>query len=163
MSDVEIALKLLEGHDARLPLPAYASEGAAGMDIVACLPPLERDAGHVIAPGERWLVPTGLAMAIPPGFEVQVRPRSGLALKHGLTLANSPGTVDCDYRGEVGVIVVNHGKDNFTVEHGMRIAQLVVAPVIQAEFAIVGALGTTARGQGGFGSTGLSSDEPISV
>ncbi|WP_424927411.1 dUTP diphosphatase [Amaricoccus tamworthensis] len=161
MSNIEIAIKLLEGYDPELPLPSYASSGAAGMDVVACLAFGERETGHGIAPGERWLVPTGLAMAIPEGFEVQVRPRSGLALKHGLTLANSPGTVDCDYRGEVAIIVINHGPDDFVVEHGMRIAQLVVAPVTRARFQLVDTLDMTARGQGGFGSTGLASHGKI--
>ena len=137
-------------------LPRYESEGAAGMDLVACLDePVRLDVG------ERALVGTGLAMALPPGFEGQVRPRSGLALKHGVTVANAPGTIDEDYRGEVRVILINLGKTHFEVHHGMRIAQLVVAPVARVtpcEVEGVEALGTTRRGAGGFGSTGTSAE-----
>ncbi len=136
-------------HGEGLPLPAYATEGAAGMDVVAAV-----DAPLVLAPGARAAVPTGLAMAIAPGFEVQVRPRSGLALNHGLTVANAPGTIDCDYRGEVKVLLVNLGDAPFTIERGMRIAQLVVAPVTRAALVVVEQLDSTARGEGGFGSTG---------
>ncbi len=132
-------------------MPAYATSGAAGADLRANF---KDRASVVIAPGARALVPTGLIMEIPEGWEVQVRPRSGLALKHGITLPNSPGTIDSDYRGEVGVIVLNAGSDVFTVTHGDRIAQMVVAPVVQAEFALADAVSETARGAGGFGSTG---------
>ena len=134
-----------------LPLPAYASDGAAGMDVVAA-------EALTIRPGTRHAVATGFAMAIPPGFEVQVRPRSGLALKHGITCLNTPGTIDSDYRGEVKVILANLGDDNFEIKRGDRIAQLVPAPVQRASFAEVEALDETARGAGGFGSTGVASE-----
>ena len=136
-------------HGEGLPLPAYATAGAAGMDVVAAV-----HAPLMLAPGARAAVPTGLTIAIPDGFEVQVRPRSGLALNHGVTVANAPGTIDSDYRGEVKVILVNLGDAAFTVERGMRIAQLVVAPVTRMGFAEVASLDATARGAGGFGSTG---------
>ena len=130
-----------------LPLPAYASEGAAGMDIVAA-------ETLTLRPGARQAVATGFAMAIPPGYEVQVRPRSGLALKHGITCLNTPGTIDSDYRGEVKVILANLGDEPFEVKRGERIAQLVPAPVLRAHFTEVHKLEETARGSGGFGSTG---------
>ena len=137
--------------DRSLGLPFYASDGAAGADLRANFP----DRGSlVLKPGARALVPTGLRLAIPQGFEIQLRPRSGLALKHGITLPNSPGTIDSDYRGPLGVIVMNAGEDAFEVEHGMRIAQMVVAPVVRAEFALCESLDQTERGSGGFGSTG---------
>ena len=140
-----------EGADRSLGLPSYESAGAAGADLRANLP----DRGFVeLAPGARGLVPTGLRLAIPGGYEVQIRPRSGLALKHGVTLLNSPGTIDSDYRGPLGVIVMNAGQKPFRIEHGMRIAQMVVAPVVQAEFELAESLDDTARGEGGFGSTG---------
>jgi dUTP pyrophosphatase len=136
-------------HADGLPLPSYATAGAAGMDLLAAVAePL------TIAPGGRELVPTGIKIALPPGYELQVRPRSGLALKHGIVLPNSPGTVDEDYRGELQVIVMNAGEAPFTVERGMRIAQAVVSPVVRAEWREVAALPETARGAGGFGSTG---------
>jgi len=139
-----------EGADPGVPLPAYATTGAAGADIRADL-----GGGEVtLAPGERRLVPTGLILEIPPGWEVQVRPRSGLALKRGLTLLNTPGTIDSDYRGEVGVILVNLGTEPQTLTHGERIAQLVVAPAPQAAFEAADSLGRSDRGAGGFGSTG---------
>ncbi|HTO97274.1 MAG TPA: dUTP diphosphatase [Myxococcales bacterium] len=130
-----------------LPLPAYATEGSAGLDLRA-------DAPVTLAPGERALVPTGISLAIPPGFEGQVRPRSGLALRQGLTCLNSPGTVDSDYRGEVGVILVNLGKEPAAVRRGDRIAQLIVARVERAELAERDSLPGTGRGEGGFGHTG---------
>ncbi|WP_198369424.1 dUTP diphosphatase [Roseomonas rosulenta] len=136
-------------HAEGLPLPAYATDGAAGMDLLAAVA-----APLVIPPGGRALVPTGLTIALPPGYELQVRPRSGLALKHGITLPNTPGTVDEDYRGELGVILLNAGTEPFTVERGMRIAQAVVAPVVRARWREVAELPGTARGAGGFGSTG---------
>lgn len=151
---VPVAIRRLPGHDPALPLPGYASEGAAGMDVCACLPAAARADGLTLAPGGRALVPTGLAVAIPAGYEIQVRPRSGLALRHGVTLLNSPGTIDSDYRGEVGVILANLGAAPFTVAHGMRIAQLVLAPVARIAWEERGALGDSARGAGGFGSTG---------
>ena len=130
-----------------LPLPAYATAGAAGMDVVA--------AEHVaIAPGARHAVATGLALAIPAGFEIQVRPRSGLALKHGVTVPNTPGTIDSDYRGELKVILINHGDAPFAVQRGDRVAQLVLAPVTQAQWLEADELDETARGERGFGSTG---------
>lgn len=147
---VPIALKWAEGADESVPLPAYETPGSAGADLRANLP-----AGSIsIPPGGRVLVPTGLLMEIPLGFEVQVRPRSGLALKYGITLPNSPGTIDSDYRGEVGVILTNTGTEDFLVTHGMRIAQMVVAPLHQAKFSFTTVLSATARGAGGFGSTG---------
>jgi len=130
-----------------LPLPSYASEGAAGLDVVAA-------EDLTLAPGERHAVATGFAIAIPPGYEVQVRPRSGLALKHGITCLNTPGTIDSDYRGEVKVILANLGAEPFEVKRGERIAQLVPAPVLRAKFAEVEGLDETQRGAGGFGSTG---------
>ena len=133
-----------------LDLPAYATDGAAGMDVQAAV---QEDI--ILVPGQRMAVPTGLAMAIPPGFEVQVRPRSGLALRHGLTVANAPGTIDSDYRGEVKVILVNLGQEGVAVTRGMRIAQLVVAPVSRAALVISDNLDSTDRGSGGFGSTGV--------
>jgi dUTP pyrophosphatase len=146
-----------EGADTSLSLPAYQTTGAAGADVCANLPMADRAAGLVIAPGAIVLVPTGFRMEIPVGYEVQIRPRSGLALKHGIMLPNSPGTIDSDYRGPVGVIVLNAGAEAFVVRHGMRIAQMVVAPVLQARFELTGALSQTVRGAGGFGSTGVTS------
>lgn len=142
--------------DQSLPLPVYETAGAAGADICANFPDGARK-GVTLASGARALIPTGLRLAIPTGFEVQVRPRSGLALKHGIGLVNAPGTIDSDYRGPLGVIVINHGAEVFAVTHGMRIAQIVVAPVVQAGFAVVDDLDETLRGAGGFGSTGVSS------
>ncbi|WP_332772613.1 dUTP diphosphatase [Phenylobacterium sp.] len=138
-------------HNPDLPLPAYETADAAGMDLRAAVP---EDAPVVLAPGARFPVPTGLAFAIPSGFEGQVRPRSGLALKSGVTCLNSPGTVDADYRGEVKVILINHSAEDFTVRRGDRIAQMIIAPVTQATLAEVADLDDTARGAGGFGSTG---------
>jgi len=136
-------------HAAGLPLPSYATPGAAGMDLLAAVAePL------TIPPGGRVLVPTGLVMALPPGHELQIRPRSGLALRHGIVLPNSPGTIDEDYRGELQVIVMNAGEAPFTVERGMRIAQAVLAPVVRATWDEVDVLDETPRGAGGFGSTG---------
>ena len=134
---------------ADLPLPSYATEHASGLDVAAAVTdPVE------IPPGGRALIPTGLAIAVPPGLEVQVRPRSGLALKHGVTVLNTPGTIDADYRGEVKVILVNLGADPFTVRRGDRVAQLVVAPVSRVQIVVVDSLDGTARGPGGFGHTG---------
>ncbi|WP_332763581.1 dUTP diphosphatase [Phenylobacterium sp.] len=138
-------------HNPDLPLPAYETADAAGMDLRAAVP---EDAPVVLAPGARFPIPTGLAFAIPSGFEGQVRPRSGLALKSGVTCLNSPGTVDADYRGEVKVILINHSAEDFTVRRGDRIAQMIIAPVTQATLAEVADLDDTARGAGGFGSTG---------
>lgn len=142
-------LRLPHGSD--LPLPAAATAGAAGLDLPAAVP---ADAPMVIAPGAHAMVPTGLAIALPEGFEAQVRPRSGLAAKHGVTVLNAPGTVDADYRGEIKVILINHGREPFTVERGQRIAQMVVAAVAVPVLTEVAELPTTVRGAGGFGSTG---------
>ena len=150
MSGVTVAVLRLPGSE-DLPLPQPKSELAAGADLAAAIP---ADETLVLAPGARALVPTGFALAIPAGFEGQVRPRSGLAARHGVTVLNTPGTVDADYRGEVKVILVNHGDAPFAITRGMRIAQLVIAPVVAASFAEAAALPETARGEGGFGSTG---------
>lgn len=154
MSTVRVDVKRLP-HGDGLPLPAYATVQSAGLDLMAAV-----DADMTLAPGERALVPTGLAIALPPGYEAQVRPRSGLALKNGITVLNSPGTVDADYRGEVGVILANLGAEPFTVSRGMRIAQMVVAPVTQLAWNEVDDLSDSERGAGGFGSTGTSTDTP---
>ena len=148
---LRIAVKRLP-HGEGLPLPAAQSEGAAGLDLVAALPDNSK---IVIEPGARELVPTGLVLELPPGFEGQVRPRSGLALRHGVTVLNSPGTVDADYRGEVGVILVNLGTEPFEVVRGLRIAQLVVAPVSRVVLVEADGVSATSRGAGGFGSTGF--------
>ncbi|MGI3168801.1 dUTP diphosphatase [Pseudooceanicola sp. C21-150M6] len=150
---MKIEIEWTDGADREIGLPFYATAGAAGADLRANFPDGSRG-GLVLAAGSRALVPTGLRMAIPEGYEVQVRPRSGLALKHGVTVANAPGTIDSDYRGELGVILVNLGDAPFVVTHGERIAQMVVAPVVQAELVVVETLDETARGAGGFGSTG---------
>ena len=149
-----VTLAWLPEADQSLPLPAYQTAGAAGADVCANFPPERRD-GITLAPGARALLPTGLRMAIPAGFEVQVRPRSGLALKHGVTVANAPGTIDSDYRGPLGVILVNLGAEPFHIAHGDRIAQFIVAPVVQASFDLAESLDETERGAGGFGSTGV--------
>jgi dUTP pyrophosphatase len=138
-------------HGEGLPLPTYQSAHAAGLDVVAAVP---EDAPVALALGDRALIPTGMALEIPVGYEAQVRPRSGLAIKHGVTLLNSPGTIDADYRGELMVIVINNGNEPFLVRRGNRIAQLVIAPVSHVEIAEVEELAATARGEGGFGSTG---------
>ena len=147
MSATVVVLRLPDGEG--LPLPAYMSDGAAGADVVAAV-----QADVTLAPGERALIPAGFALEIPPGLEVQVRPRSGLAHKHGVTLVNAPGTIDSDYRGPVGVLLINLGSEPFVVRRGERIAQLVVAPVVRAAFVEAQALGASGRGGGGFGSTG---------
>ncbi len=143
-----------EDADPAIALPAYATDGAAGADIRANLPPETRSEGLVLNPGERVLIPSGLSMQIEPGFEVQLRPRSGLALKQGLTLLNTPGTIDSDYRGPVGVILINLGQKPARIGHGDRIAQMVVAPVTRADIRLADILDDTDRGTGGFGSTG---------
>ena len=147
---VEVAVTRL-AHGGDLPLPAYATAGAAGMDLLAAVTDPLR-----LAPGARARVPTGIAIALPAGYEAQVRPRSGLAVKHGVTCLNSPGTIDADYRGEVAVLLINHGQESFTVTRGMRLAQLVVAPVAAARWRPVAVLPDSARGEGGFGSTGTA-------
>ena len=140
-------MRLPHGKD--LPLPAYATQGAAGMDVAAAV-----DRSVILGAGERLAIPTGFAIAVPAGYEAQIRPRSGLALKHGVTVANAPGTIDSDYRGEVAILLVNLGNQDFIIERGMRIAQMVVAPVTQVIPAASDSLPDTDRGEGGFGSTG---------
>lgn len=138
-------------HAEGLPLPSYATQGAAGMDLLAAIQePVS------VGPGERTLIPTGLTIALPPGYELQIRPRSGLALRYGITLPNTPGTIDEDYRGEIAVILLNTGRDAFIVERGARIAQAVLAPVSRAQWQEVDTLDITARNLGGFGSTGTA-------
>ena len=149
-SSVKVEVKLLPNGEG-LSLPAYQSALAAGLDLFAAVP---EDAPVILAPGKYALVPTGLSIALPPGFEAQVRPRSGLAAKHGVTVLNAPGTIDADYRGEIGVPLINHGDLPFTIRRGERIAQMVIAAVVQADLVPVAALSPTARGSGGFGSTG---------
>jgi dUTP pyrophosphatase len=144
-------------HGAGLPLPAYQSELAAGVDLLAAVP---ADAPVTLRPGERAMIPTGIAIALPPGIEGQIRPRSGLALRHGITVLNSPGTIDADYRGEIQVILVNLGGDSYTVERGGRIAQLVLGATMQAVICEVASLDETTRGVRGFGSTGTGRERP---
>ncbi|GAA6191658.1 dUTP diphosphatase [Phaeobacter sp. NW0010-22] len=150
-----VAIRVVRDKDAdpQIALPSYETTGAAGADVRANF---ADGRSSVVPPGERALIPTGLRIEIPSGYEVQVRPRSGLALKHGVTIPNAPGTIDSDYRGPLGVILLNTGSEPFTVGHGDRIAQLVVAPVVQAQFDLSDDLGSTTRGAGGFGSTGKS-------
>ncbi|MHA1567218.1 MAG: dUTP diphosphatase [Alphaproteobacteria bacterium] len=157
MSDVVVAVTQLD-HGGDLPLPAYATPGSAGMDLLAAV-----SEAVTLAPGARMVVPTGLKIALPEGHEAQVRPRSGLALKLGLTVLNSPGTIDADYRGEVGVILANLGQDPVTIERGMRIAQMIVAPVSRAVWQRVEDLPDSDRGSGGFGSTGTASEDGRAV
>jgi dUTP pyrophosphatase len=144
-------------HGAGLPLPGYETVDAAGMDLPAAV---EDNAPVVLAKGARALVPTGFAIAVPRGYEAQVRPRSGLAFRHGVTVLNAPGTIDADYRGELKVLLINHGDDDFTITRGMRIAQLVVAAVTSTRIEEVAELGATERGAGGFGSTGTGASSP---
>ena len=140
--------------DPSVPLPSYETAGAAGADVRANLPREMRNVGFVLGPMDRKVVPTGLRVEIPQGYEIQIRPRSGLALKHGISLPNTPGTIDSDYRGPLGVLLINFGSEPFVIQHGDRIAQVVVAPVVRARFALTDALSDSARGAGGFGSTG---------
>jgi len=154
VSKIEVRVQRLS-HAADLPLPAYQSALAAGLDLLAAVP---ADAPVVIAPGGRAMIPTGLAIALPPGTEGQIRPRSGLAMRHGVTVLNSPGTVDADYRGEINVILVNLGRDSFAVSRGARIAQLVIAATAQAHICESASLDETTRGVGGFGSTGTGQE-----
>ena len=151
MDPVTIKVKTLSHFDESFELPFYATSGAAGADVRASFPEKK---SITLPPGERALVPTGLSLEIPPGFEIQVRPRSGLSLKSPLLVVNAPGTIDSDYRGEVNIIMGNFGKDDFVIEHGLRIAQLVLAPVTKASYLEVSSLSETERGEGGFGSTG---------
>jgi dUTP pyrophosphatase len=147
MSTIVSITRLPHGKD--LALPAYATTHSAGMDLFAAI-----TTPITLAPGERRLIPTGIAIALPDGFEAQVRPRSGLALKHGISIVNAPGTVDADYRGEIGVVLINLGQEPFAIERGMRIAQMVIAPYTRAAWSEVLELPTSERGEGGFGSTG---------
>jgi dUTP pyrophosphatase len=149
-STVKVEVQQLP-HGEGLPLPAYQTAHAAGMDLLAAVPD---STPMVLEPGKVVMVPTALSIALPPGYEAQVRPRSGLAAKHGITVLNSPGTIDADYRGEIAVLLINHGGAAFTIKRGERIAQMVIAPVSQAELVVVQALSETERGSGGFGSTG---------
>jgi dUTP pyrophosphatase len=140
--------------DAAIPLPSYETKGAAGADLRANLQIEDRETGFILEPMRRAIIPTGLIVEIPEGFEMQIRPRSGLAFKFGISLPNTPGTIDSDYRGPLGVLLINLGRDPFTIHHGDRIAQAVIAPVLQARFELAQTLTDTARGAGGFGSTG---------
>ncbi|MBI5323370.1 dUTP diphosphatase [Bradyrhizobium sp.] len=149
-STVKVDIRQLP-HGEGLALPAYQSADAAGLDLLAAVP---EGTPLILGPGKHAMVPTGLAIALPPGFEAQVRPRSGLAAKHGVTVLNSPGTIDADYRGEISVILINHGEAAFAIRRGERIAQMVIAPVVQAQLVPVVSLPDTDRGSGGFGSTG---------
>lgn len=151
---VKVRILWEEGADRSVGLPAYASAGAAGADVRANLAIADRQVGIKLLPLARIVVPTGLRIAVPEGYEVQLRPRSGLALRHGISLPNTPGTIDSDYRGPLGVLLINFGTEAVTLHHGERIAQMIVAPVVQAAFAVVETLETTERGEGGFGSTG---------
>lgn len=152
MTAFSVAIKRLD-HAADLSLPAYATSDSAGMDLLAAV-----EEAVTLAPGERRLIPTGIAIALPPGTEAQVRPRSGLALKQGVTVLNAPGTIDADYRGEVGVILINHGEHPFVIERGSRIAQMVVAAYARVAWSVSDDLEESARGAGGFGSTGIAGD-----
>lgn len=159
MIDTPVTIRIQRlPHGEGLPLPAPATPGAAGLDLVAALAPGAR---LKLPPGGRMLVPTGLVLQLPSGYEGQVRPRSGLALRHGITVLNAPGTIDADYRGEVQVLLINLGQDAFSIERGDRIAQLVVAPVSQTRFVLVDTLETTTRGAGGFGSTGMATPDTL--
>ncbi len=151
---INVQVTFVDGADTAQPLPAYETPQSAGMDLRANLPEQSRAAGITIASGARALIPTGLSIGIPAGYEAQIRPRSGLALKHGISLPNTPGTIDADYRGPLGVILINHGHTEFHIDHGDRIAQIIFAPVIQAAWNVVENLDETTRGVGGFGSTG---------
>jgi dUTP pyrophosphatase len=149
---IDLKIKKLEHFDTELPLPSYETEGAAGADLRACL---GKGESMIISPGKRVLVPTGLSFEIPLGYEVQVRPRSGISLKTNLLVVNAPGTIDCDYRGEVKIILGNFGDQDEVISHGDRVAQMVIAPVTQAKFIEASELSDTERGAGGFGSTGV--------
>jgi len=151
---VTIRVSWFDDADPSIALPQYETAGSAGADIRANFATDLRDSGLTLAPGGRALIPTGVRIEIPNGYEVQVRPRSGLALKHGITIPNAPGTIDSDYRGPLGVILMNLGAEPFHIAHGDRIAQMVIAPVVQAAFEVAADLSDTARGAGGFGSTG---------
>lgn len=156
MNGLQVKVLWEEWADRALPLPSYETAGAAGADIRANLLPEDRATGFILDPMRRAVIPTGIRVAIPMGYEIQIRPRSGLAVKFGITVPNSPGTIDSDYRGPLGVALINLGPEPFVIHHGDRIAQAIIAPVVQAGFAVVDALDDTARGTGGFGSTGRS-------
>ncbi|OCX61122.1 deoxyuridine 5'-triphosphate nucleotidohydrolase [Thioclava sp. SK-1] len=151
-----IAVMREDWADPTVALPHYETPGAAGADLRANFPDAQRTTGLTLHPMARVIVPTGLRVAIPQGYEMQIRPRSGLAFKHGISLPNTPGTIDSDYRGPLGVLLINLGQEPFTIAHGDRIAQAIIAPVVQAQFEIMTALDDTARGSGGFGSTGTA-------
>ena len=150
-----LQLKILE-NGYGLPIPKYESEGAAGLDLLAAI---SESKNIIILPGKAEMVPTGIAIALPKGFEAQIRPRSGLAAKNGITILNSPGTIDSDYRGEISAMLINHSKVNFEIDRGMRIAQMVIAPVVQFNLIMTETLDETKRGAGGFGSTGISAED----
>lgn len=150
-----LQLKILE-NGYGLPIPKYESEGAAGLDLLAAI---REDKSIIILPGRAEMVPTGIAIALPSGFEAQIRPRSGLAAKNGITILNSPGTIDSDYRGEISAMLINHSKVNFKIERGMKIAQMVIAPVVQFNLIKTEILDETKRGVGGFGSTGIRAED----
>jgi dUTP diphosphatase len=155
VTNVQVRL-MRHPHAADLPLPAYQSEHAAGLDLMAAVP---ANAPVTLAPGDRAMIPTGISIALPPGHEAQVRPRSGLAMRHGVTVLNSPGTVDADYRGEIHVILVNFGRDSFTIARGMRVAQLIITAIAQVTICESARLDETTRGVAGFGSTGTARAE----
>ena len=154
---IDLPVLKLDNHDPALRLPAYETTASSGMDLIACLSQADRNAGIKLPNLGRVLVPTGIAISLPAGYEAQVRPRSGLAMRQGVTVLNSPGTIDSDYRGEIKVLLVNLGSETMTIRHGDRIAQMVVAPVVQAQLRVVDDLDETSRGAGGFGSTGTAS------
>lgn len=153
---IQVGIVWEDWADRSLPLPQYQTAGAAGADICANLPLDQRAQGVTLAPMQRLIVPTGIRVEIPAGYEMQIRPRSGLATKYGITLPNTPGTIDSDYRGPLGVALINLGSDAYTIQHGDRIAQAVIAPVLQVRWTVVDRLSDTERGSGGFGSTGIA-------
>lgn len=154
MTDLVVKVEREDWADPGVALPAYETPGSAGADLRANLRPKDRASGFRLYPMQRAIIPTGLRVEIPPGYEMQIRPRSGLALKHGISLPNTPGTIDSDYRGPLGVLLINLGAEPFTIAHGERIAQAVIAPVLQMRYELGVELSETARGAGGFGSTG---------
>ena len=149
IAEIKVSVHLLP-HGRDMPLPSYSTSGSSGLDLLAAI-----EEEHNIGPGERCLIPCGICLALPEGFEAQIRPRSGLALKHGISIINSPGTIDADYRGEIGAILINYGKEAFVIRRGMRIAQMVIAPIVFANLELVEILPNTSRGTKGFGSTGV--------
>ncbi len=153
---IKVLMRWNEGADTGFDLPSYETDGAAGVDLRANFDFQHRNTGVTLDGGERVLIPTGVSLALPEGYEAQIRPRSGLALKHGITVLNSPGTIDSDYRGPIGIILFNSSRTAFHIDHGERIAQMVIAPVVHADFSLSTSLDETQRGQGGFGSTGVT-------